>query len=80
VYAIVDGTAEARIVRVVERGAGPERDRTLLEGDLRAAETIVGAPPRELADGARVTTDGSSAASADVRPSEPTAPSEAREG
>jgi RND family efflux transporter MFP subunit len=83
VYAIVDGIAEARIVRVVERGAGPERDRTLLEGDLRAAETIVGAPPRELADGARVTTDGSSAASADGRPSEPTAPSapsEAREG
>ncbi len=87
VYAIVDGTAEARIVRVVERGAGPERDRTLLEGDLRAAETIVGAPPRELADGARVTSDGASSAdarpstpSAPSAPSEPSAPNEAREG
>ncbi|MCB9625341.1 MAG: efflux RND transporter periplasmic adaptor subunit [Sandaracinus sp.] len=50
VYAIVDGIAEARIVRVVER----DGDLTRLEGDLRSGETVVSAPPRELADGVRV--------------------------
>jgi hypothetical protein len=50
VYVVADERAEARIVQVVERSD----ERVLVEGEIAAGDSVVTAPPRELADGARV--------------------------
>jgi hypothetical protein len=50
VFVVAAGHAEARIVQVVER----DGQRALVRGELTAAEAVVSAPPRGLADGSKV--------------------------
>jgi RND family efflux transporter MFP subunit len=50
VFVVAAGHAEARIVQVVER----DGQRALVRGELTAAESVVSAPPRGLADGSKV--------------------------